>query len=113
MQGELTPQVLGQRMREMIERHRIRQERAAAELDVSLDTFKRYLSGKTDPSAIQVWKLAELCGESVSAFLGDSDVVIPEDLDADIIRRLLDTLEQRNRADGAVINELRGLLEQA
>jgi transcriptional regulator with XRE-family HTH domain len=97
-------------MRQALENYGIRLERAASHLDVSVDTLKRYLTGETNPSAIQVWQFAQLLGEPVGIFIGENEVAIPEDLDAEILAGLLDTLEKRNRADARVIGEIRTLL---
>ena len=110
MPSELTPETLGDRISKAMRTAELRPERVAAEIGVSRDTIDRYISGKTSPSAIDVWKIARLTGMPFGWFAGDEELPIPEHLDRVVVARLLDALEQRSRATEATVNELRALL---
>ena len=110
MPKELTPERVGQRIREAMKTAELRPEAVAAEIGASRDTIDRYMKGQTSPNAIDLWKIARVTGMPFGWFAGEDEMPIPEQLDRIVIARLLDALEQRTRATEATVNELRLLL---
>lgn len=106
----LTPKQLGERIDEALRAGSIPRERAALEIGKSRDSVDRYITGKGDISAIEVWKISQLTGVPFGWFAGDEEIPIPEELDAVLVGRLLDALEQRTRATESTIGQLRALL---
>jgi transcriptional regulator with XRE-family HTH domain len=56
----LTPELLGARIAKALDTAGVSRELAADKIDKSRDTIDRYIRGKQNPSAIDVWTISQL-----------------------------------------------------
>lgn len=106
----VTAKTIGARLREARESRGLRPEAVAAELDVSRDTIDRFEAGASNPSALQVWKVAVLTGYPFSWFATTSGEPIPEELDRALLAHLLNDLDAYERHRSEAIAKIRALI---
>jgi transcriptional regulator with XRE-family HTH domain len=75
----LTPDVLGARIAQALEKNGKSRELAADAIGKSRATLDRYISGKKNPSAIDIWNIAQLTGVPFAWF----GLEISEELDGE------------------------------
>ena len=64
---------LAERMRELRKEKNLRQEDAAAELNISMSAYCRYELGMREPAASVLWRMADYYDVTVDYLLGRSD----------------------------------------
>lgn len=64
---------LAERMRELRKEKNLRQEDAAAELEISMSAYCRYELGMREPTASVLWRMADYYDVTVDYLLGRSD----------------------------------------
>ena len=65
---------LAERMRELRKEKNLRQEDAAAELEISMSAYCRYELGSREPTASVLWRMADFYGVSLDYLVGRSDI---------------------------------------